>query len=231
MSEQNVGKTPWEDLRKNALSHYDEVSSSAHQWYNVVPRAINYYFDHANPEAMSNELSERIAREAVEFLFDDYPDNSMNREQATDNVAAIIDKHLAPQPAQPREVWNQAISLIPTNWVDPLLSGKESPLHGLAGTWNCQDIERLLLALRTRLAVARDAATAAWQGIESLPEWEECSDAFQESKSSPLQTFIAENEPAGDKDSKKFRRELLALINFCVAPPDTVAVEPPKGEQ
>lgn len=78
---------------------------------------------------------------------------------------SIVTKHnaslpsppsLAPQPAQPREVWDEVISLIPTSWLDPLLSGAKSALHGCAGKWGCPDIERLLQGIKARLEAARD---------------------------------------------------------------------------
>lgn len=73
----------------------------------------------------------------------------------------------APQLAQPGEVWEKAISQIPTNWCDPLLSGPKATLRGLGGTWGCPDIERLLHGGKARLEAARDASPqpAAWQGI------------------------------------------------------------------
>lgn len=43
--ELNVAETPWEDLRANALREYEDVSSKAHSWSSVIPKAINYYFD------------------------------------------------------------------------------------------------------------------------------------------------------------------------------------------
>ena len=38
---------------------------------------------------------------------------------------------------------------IPTNWCDPLLTGNDRVIHG--PPYDGQDIERLLLALKTRL--------------------------------------------------------------------------------
>lgn len=40
---------------------------------------------------------------------------------------------------------------VPTNWLDPLLSGNNSVFIEKAGTWNCKDIERLLLAIKKRI--------------------------------------------------------------------------------
>ena len=46
MSEPQAAKTPLNDLRKEALEHYDDVSSKAHHWSNDVPRAIDFYYDY-----------------------------------------------------------------------------------------------------------------------------------------------------------------------------------------
>ena len=37
-------KTPIEDLEKNALEHYEKLSSKSHEWMNVIPRAIKLYY-------------------------------------------------------------------------------------------------------------------------------------------------------------------------------------------
>jgi len=39
-------QTPLEDLRKDALAHYDEASIKIHCWQNGIPRAINFYWDY-----------------------------------------------------------------------------------------------------------------------------------------------------------------------------------------
>ena len=50
---------------------------------------------------------------------------------------------------------------IPTNWLDPLLTGPTAALKGNGGTWGCRDIERLLLALFERMRkTANDQAEA-----------------------------------------------------------------------
>ena len=41
-------ETPREELRDDALKHYVELSSQCHHWYSVVPRAINFYYDHCD---------------------------------------------------------------------------------------------------------------------------------------------------------------------------------------
>lgn len=40
-----AAQTPPEDLRRNALDHYEKVTTVAHEWYSVIPKAINAYFD------------------------------------------------------------------------------------------------------------------------------------------------------------------------------------------
>lgn len=44
----------------------------------------------------------------------------------------------------------EAAGKIPTNWLDPLLTGPDAALKG-TGPWDCQDIERLLQAVKKRL--------------------------------------------------------------------------------
>lgn len=40
---------------------------------------------------------------------------------------------------------------VPTNWVDPLLTGDDKALTGEAGKWGCPDIENLLRAIKKRI--------------------------------------------------------------------------------
>jgi hypothetical protein len=40
-----AAQTPLEDLRRGALEHYEKVTGIAHEWYSVIPKAINAYFD------------------------------------------------------------------------------------------------------------------------------------------------------------------------------------------
>ena len=35
-------KSPIEELRQNALNHYDELSGKCHIWLNTIPNAINH---------------------------------------------------------------------------------------------------------------------------------------------------------------------------------------------
>lgn len=64
----------------------------------------------------------------------------------------------SPAPDAIRRVWDKAISLIPTNWLDSLLTGPDASLQGNGGTWGCPDVERLLQGVKARLEAARDAA-------------------------------------------------------------------------
>lgn len=45
-------------------------------------------------------------------------------------------------------------SLIPTSWLDQLLTGPDAVLKG-TGPWGCPDIERLLLAIKKRISEAK----------------------------------------------------------------------------
>ena len=33
------------DLKRTALDHYEKVSSAAHEWHSVIPRAITAFYD------------------------------------------------------------------------------------------------------------------------------------------------------------------------------------------
>ena len=62
------------------------------------------------------------------------------------------DQRVGPAPAGSGVVEKDgALDAIPSSWLDPLLSGHEKALEGKPGTWNCADIERLLLAIRARI--------------------------------------------------------------------------------
>lgn len=43
-------QTPIEDLRKDALKHYDELSLKACSFNSSIPQAINFYFDFLKKE-------------------------------------------------------------------------------------------------------------------------------------------------------------------------------------
>jgi hypothetical protein len=44
------------------------------------------------------------------------------------------------------------LDVVPSNWLDPMLTGPDAVLSKKAGSWNCHDIERLMFAVRERLA-------------------------------------------------------------------------------
>ena len=44
--EEQTAQTPLEDLRNDALKHYEDVSIKAHHSSSVIPKAINFYYDY-----------------------------------------------------------------------------------------------------------------------------------------------------------------------------------------
>lgn len=54
----------------------------------------------------------------------------------------------------------QSLDAIPTNWLDPLLTGPEAALKG-TGDWGCPDIERLINGIKARLNNQPVGAAAA----------------------------------------------------------------------
>lgn len=59
-------QTSLEDLRRDALAHYDELSTKSHHWSSVIPLAINYYFDSRIEERDSSAREERqISKQAL----------------------------------------------------------------------------------------------------------------------------------------------------------------------
>lgn len=47
----------------------------------------------------------------------------------------------------------ELLNCVPNNWCDPLLTGSMAALRGEPGKWGCPDIERLLNAIRMKLAL------------------------------------------------------------------------------
>lgn len=52
MIEQPI-KTPFDDLKKQALEHYEELATKAHHWNSFVQKAIEAY----NPEAQEQYIN------------------------------------------------------------------------------------------------------------------------------------------------------------------------------
>jgi hypothetical protein len=78
MSESQIqaAETPIEDLRRYAHQHYEEVSSAAHVWHSVIPKAINFYFDHqTTPTPPAPEAGEWSVRD---FDYHEYGDITLN---------------------------------------------------------------------------------------------------------------------------------------------------------
>lgn len=53
-----AAQTPIADLKRNALDHYDKISTAAHEWHSAIPKAIHAYY--ADPERS------RLEREVIE---------------------------------------------------------------------------------------------------------------------------------------------------------------------
>jgi hypothetical protein len=46
MNEHKVCQTPLEDLRRDALRHYDKAASKVNHWSSSIPQSINFYYDY-----------------------------------------------------------------------------------------------------------------------------------------------------------------------------------------
>lgn len=89
---------------------------------------------------MSDNQTQRAreaAEEAVAFFFQDGA-SPFDADYYVHNVAAIIARHV-----------NTDIARVPTNWLDPLLTGPNAVISG--PPFDCQDIERLLKAVKERV--------------------------------------------------------------------------------
>jgi hypothetical protein len=66
----NSKQTPIDDLRNSALSDYEESSSSIHHFNSVIPKAINFYFDHLSAkENRENEFYKGAKFMGLLYLF------------------------------------------------------------------------------------------------------------------------------------------------------------------
>lgn len=51
-----------------------------------------------------------------------------------------------------REIAEKLLACLPTTWLDPLLTGDKAVLSiARRGSWNCDDIERLVTAIKHRM--------------------------------------------------------------------------------
>lgn len=107
----------------DALRAYAEeaVKARDREWV----RAFGWNPDALRPEDQTPEHMAEVMQESAKAM----------RESAEEEVKAERERLT-------REV--------PTNWLDPLLTGKAAALHG-SGPWGCPDIERLLRGIRNRL--------------------------------------------------------------------------------
>jgi hypothetical protein len=87
MSDQPM-QTPTEDLRKDALKHYDKVSTPAHEWLSTIPNAINFYFDMKSDKPLDREDIESFGWEFKKengdaMLFEMLKDDFLGRRRST----------------------------------------------------------------------------------------------------------------------------------------------------
>ena len=47
-----------------------------------------------------------------------------------------------------------------------------------------------------------------------IPTWDEADNKIQAGTATPLDTFVFNNEPAGEGQEKQFRKELQEMINY-----------------
>ena len=66
---------------------------------------------HSRAEHSAVDAAKVTAEEIIAFLFDEYPDNAMNRDGATERVAAIITRHLAAQAPTEKQLYAAIIEL------------------------------------------------------------------------------------------------------------------------
>lgn len=50
-----------------------------------------------------------------------------------------------------KQILSEYANVVPTSWLDPLLTGPNKALTGEAGEWGCHDIENLLNAIDKKL--------------------------------------------------------------------------------
>jgi len=69
MNKEQTYKTPLEDLRADALKHYEEASTAIHHWSSFVENAIkNYIPDDFKPTQQPQESAGVVTKEDIEFM-------------------------------------------------------------------------------------------------------------------------------------------------------------------
>lgn len=72
-----IGEATNEELKKQTLAHYDEVSKEAMSWNSAVPTAIEYYYDNKDKEepnlkvVAKSPISE-LSHKALKDMTNDY---------------------------------------------------------------------------------------------------------------------------------------------------------------
>lgn len=61
-------KVTLDELKRGALEHYEDISTKAHHWNSLVPKAIEAY----NPDALEHIKNQSIL--FAEFIADNYPE-------------------------------------------------------------------------------------------------------------------------------------------------------------
>lgn len=181
MDDQGSAETPWEDLRAGALREYEDAATKVHSWASVIPRAINYYFDHAKPAARVDEAAElppeRTNEQVADRIVTGWALNDANdphaREALIGRIVAALDtkdrtRARVGTAPQVQEVWNEAIRIALATCrikADSLRLGAE---EGEAPCY-AEDIE-LCQELGSRLAVALSSAKGAAGDRGTAPE-------------------------------------------------------------
>lgn len=95
-------------------------------------------------------------RRVVDAEFSDDLEAALIREGFDQqNITRNITTSPPPSLKQERDaVVEEAIAAVPSNWLDPFLSGKEAPPL----PWNCPEIERLLNRVRDRIRTLKGKA-------------------------------------------------------------------------
>lgn len=85
-----------DDLERGALAHYEDVSSKAHHWSNVVPRAIRFYFDAQRKAKAPLPELQRIEQEPVAWLYDNQITKLTSYEKPTNRPEEWVPLYAAP---------------------------------------------------------------------------------------------------------------------------------------
>lgn len=83
------------DLQRNALDHYDKVSTAAREWHSVIPKAIAAYFDKPlEAENAATSMRSRCIEKAAE-MEQRYREDAVLASNGNDNINMLILLHKA----------------------------------------------------------------------------------------------------------------------------------------